>query len=38
MTFREVRVFEIREILRLWLRKEGSRSIERLTATDRKTV
>ena len=38
MTFREVRVFEIREILRLWLRKEGLRSIERLTATDRKTV
>jgi hypothetical protein len=38
MTFREVRVYEIREILRLWLRKEGLRSIERLTATDRKTV
>jgi hypothetical protein len=38
MTFREVRVYEIREILRLWLRGEGVRSIERLTATDRKTV
>ena len=38
MTFREVRVYEIREILRLWLRGEGLRSIERLTVTDRKTV
>jgi hypothetical protein len=36
--FREVRVFEIREILRLWLRGEGQRPIERLTGTDRKTV
>ncbi len=38
MTFREVRVFEIREIVRLWLRGEGQRPIERLTGTDRKTV
>ena len=38
MTFREVRVYEIREIVRLWMRGEGLRSIERLTATDRKTV
>ena len=30
MAFREVRVFEIREVLRLWLRGEGLRSIERL--------
>jgi hypothetical protein len=38
MAFREVRVFEIREILRLWLRGEGFRSIERLAQTNRKTV
>jgi hypothetical protein len=38
MAFREVRVYEIREVLRLWLRGEGLRSIERLTSTDRKTV
>ena len=38
MAFREVRVFEIREVLRLWLRGEGLRSIERLTSVDRKTV
>ena len=29
MAFREVRVFEIREVLRLWLRGDGLRSIER---------
>lgn len=38
MTFREVSVIEIREVLRLWLRGEGLRSIERLVAADRKTV
>ena len=38
MTFREVHVFEIREVLRLWLRGEGLRSIERLSSVDRKTV
>ncbi len=38
MTFREVRVYEIREILRLWVRGEGLRSIERLSDIDRKTV
>ena len=38
MAFREVRVFEIREVLRLWLRQEGIRSIERLGGVDRKTV
>jgi len=38
MAFREVRVFEIREVLRLWLRGEGIRSIERLGGVDRKTV
>jgi hypothetical protein len=38
MSFRDVYVFEIREILRLWLRGEGLRSIERLVSVDRKTV
>ncbi len=38
MTFREVRVYEIREILRLWLAGEGLRAIERLACVDRKTV
>jgi transposase len=38
MAFREVRVFEIREVLRLWLREEAIRSIERLAGLDRKTV
>jgi transposase len=38
MSFREVPVFEIREVLRLWLRGEGFRSIERLAGVDRKTV
>jgi Integrase core domain len=36
--FREVQVHEIREVLRLWLRGEGHRSIERLSSVDRKTV
>ncbi len=38
MAFREVRVFEVREVLRLWLRGEGLRAIERLAGVDRKTV
>jgi transposase len=38
MAFREVPVFEIKEVLRLWLGGEGLRSIARLTAVDRKTV
>lgn len=38
MAFREVRVFEVREVLRLWLRGEGVRSTERLAGVDRKTV
>src|ERR1700694_1926566 len=36
--FREVQVHEIREVLRLWLRGEGHRSIERFSSVDRKTV
>jgi transposase len=31
-------MFEVREVLRLWLGGEGFRSIERLTTVDRKTV
>ena len=38
MAFREVRVFEVREVLRLWLAGEGIRSVERLALVDRKTV
>src|SRR6516165_4407614 len=38
MSFREVRVYEIREVLRLWLRGEGQRAIERLSSVNRKTV
>ena len=38
MAFREVRVFEVREVLRLWLRGEGIRATERLVGVDRKTV
>jgi transposase len=38
MAFREVRVFEVREVLRLWVGGEGLRCIERLSQVDRKTV
>jgi transposase len=38
MAFREVRVFEVREVLRLWLAGEGIRATERLIGFDRKTV
>jgi transposase len=38
MSFREVQVHEIREVLRLWLRGEGQRSVERLSSVNRKTV
>ncbi len=38
MSYREVRVFEVREVLRLWLRGEGIRAIERMAQLDRKTV
>jgi len=38
MAFREVRVFEVREVLRLWLAGEGVRSVERHAQVDRKTV
>ena len=38
MSFREVQVHEIREVLRLWLRDESDRAIARLSMVDRKTV
>jgi hypothetical protein len=38
MAFREVRVYEIREVLRLWLRGEGYRAIERLCSVERKAI
>ena len=38
MAFREVPVFEVREVLRLWMRGETLRGIERLSRVDRKTV
>ena len=38
MAFREVPVFEVREVLRLWLRGEGIRATQRLAGVDRKTV
>ena len=38
MAFREVRVYEIKEVLRLWLRGKGTRPIAALVGLDRKTV
>ena len=38
MAFREVRVFEVREVLRVWLGGPGFRTIERVVGIDRKTV
>jgi len=39
VAFREVGVFEVREVLRLWLRGQGYRGVERLAGVvDRKTV
>jgi transposase len=38
LAFREVAVFEVREVLRLWVLGEGFRSVERLAGVDRKTV
>ena len=36
--FREISVYEIKEILRLWVRGKGLRPIEGVTGVDRKTV
>jgi hypothetical protein len=38
MSYREVSMIEIREILRLWLLGRGLREVARLSGTDRKTV
>jgi hypothetical protein len=38
MAFREVRVYEVKEVLRLWLRDKGTRPIAALVGLDRKTV
>ncbi len=38
MAFREVLVFEVHEVLRLWLQGDGLRMVERLSGLDRKTV
>jgi len=38
MAFREVPMFEIREVARLWLAGEEFRAIARLARVDRKTV
>uniref|UniRef100_UPI003F9B1FBF IS21 family transposase n=1 Tax=Mycobacterium sp. TaxID=1785 RepID=UPI003F9B1FBF len=38
MSYREVSVIEIREILRLWLEGRGLREVARLSGSDRKTV
>jgi len=38
MSFREIQVHEIREVLRLWLMGEADRAIARLALVDRKTV
>ena len=38
MSYREVHVVEVREVVRLWSRGESQRAISRLTGLDRKTV
>lgn len=38
MAFREVPVFEVREVLRLWMDGRGLRSIAAVTPSDRKTI
>jgi hypothetical protein len=38
MAFREVPMFEVREVLRLWLGGDGIRAVARLSRVDRKTV
>jgi hypothetical protein len=38
MAFREVRVYEVKEVLRLWLRGKGTRPIPALVGLDRNTV
>jgi hypothetical protein len=38
MSFREVRVFEVREVLRWWMRGDGLRVVSDRSGMDRKTV
>ncbi|GFG95658.1 helix-turn-helix domain-containing protein [Mycobacterium timonense] len=38
MSYREVSVIEVKEMLRLWLDGRGYREVARLSGTDRKTV
>src|ERR1700754_2225969 len=38
MTYRELSMIEIKEILRLWLEGRSQRDVSRLTSVDRKTV
>jgi len=38
MSYREVSVIEVREMLRLWLAGRGLREVARLSGMDRKTV
>jgi transposase len=38
VSYREVHVVEVREVVRLWLQGESQRAISRLTGLDRKTV
>ena len=38
MAFREVRVYEVREVLRLWLRGRGTAGDRAAGGVDRKTV
>jgi len=38
VAYREVSVFEIREVLRLWMGGQGFRAVTRLSGVDRKTV
>ena len=38
MSYREVPVHQVREVIRLWLAGEGIRSTARLAPLDRKTV
>jgi hypothetical protein len=38
MAFRDVRVYEVKEVLRLWTRGKGTRPIAALVGLDRKTV
>jgi transposase len=38
MAFREVRVFEVRDVLRQWLAGDGLRTLERRAGLDRKTI